>query len=160
MNRADRRYKTKIKTDRRLKRYWQRFGNTISSNINLNGGYTVSSLADAVKVKEETKRKYHKWIDSVKNKNISHRKDAWETIWKKTLHHKEKILSTKEMKVEVDECINYMNNPFYFENFCGSCDHFPSLKNQFETSCPFKERFANGELFSETNWKELKCENF
>lgn len=56
---------------------------------------------------------------------------------------------------------DYQNSKdlFYFEKFCGSCDHFEK-----EGECPFY-----GEVFSETMWEhkthivegvKKKCDNF
>lgn len=66
---------------------------------------------------------------------------------------------------ELDRCIEEMENPFAFENYCCNCDNFPGdliyQKREYaENKCPFKKRFENGELNGDTNWKQIGCQNF
>lgn len=57
---------------------------------------------------------------------------------------------SKEDKEELDRCLEDMNNPYAFENYCSACDNFET------DECPF-----NGKVNFDTKWKEeLNCDKF
>lgn len=50
---------------------------------------------------------------------------------------------------EIQEEVYKLDNPYWWEHYCGACDHF-------ETSeCPFR-----GSVFVETDWTEIHCKHF
>lgn len=62
--------------------------------------------------------------------------------------------------------INMQTDPFYFEEFCCNCDHYPGdsvdlYKPGHEPNkCPFKDKFLSGKLKPDTKWREIHCNNF
>ena len=48
------------------------------------------------------------------------------------------------------DCID----PFYFEQFCGSCDNFPGSEFAYR-ECPFKDTVTE-----DTEWKKLRCQYY
>lgn len=159
MDRAERRRRNNVKSTKRLKKYWAKWGmKRIFDRKNQKFVY-VPTLDDALKVERDTNGRLFGWFNSIKKGSRCHHSDPWIYYENKRMDDKEKREAKKQMDKEVQQAL-LDKDTWDWENYCGACDNFPGDEFHEPSRFVFHECPRNGKITVDTCWKHFNCPYF
>ena len=159
MNRAERRRRNEVKSTKRLKKYWYKWGLNRIYDYTNKEWVSVPTLNDALKVERETNGRLFGWFNAVKKGSRCHHGDPWIYYENKRMDDKEKREAKKQLERDVQQAL-LDRDPWDWENYCGACDNFPG--DEFHEPSPFifHECPRKSKVTVDTYCKHFSCPYF
>lgn len=159
MNRAERRRRNNVKTQRRLKKYWSKCGLTYIYDYTNKKWVLVPTLNAAIEVERSTNGRLFGWLKAVKKGSRNHHGDSWIYYENKRMDNKEKREAKKQMDRDVQQAL-LDRDPWEWENYCGVCDNFPGDAFNEPSTHSWHECPRKGKVTADTCWKQFNCPYF